>query len=383
MVIFIITGLLILLSIIYIHFKNKFSFWENYGIPSLPTTFPLGNLNEVGKSLHWIYRIQEIYESFKNKSKVAGFYFMVSPRLIVTNLDFLKYVLIKDFNFFRNRGVYFKEEIDPLAGHLFNIENEKWKILRTKLAPTFTSLKLRGMFTFIDTKHRELVDYIDKYVEQKSAIDIKDVCVRYTADVIALSAFGLECNCLTQTNSEFMEEANRVFDFTSARRKLQFFIQNTFKTLAAKLNSRTIMIETEKYFMGIIENTVKYRENNPANYDDFFNSLWNIHKHGIVKVQNGEEKVGRITYNEMAAQAFVFFFAGFETSSTSLHFTLYELAKNQDIQQKAREEAKSIIEKYGGKLTYEGCNEAIYIGQIINGMCYLILVEYSFLKYCF
>jgi len=74
-----------------------------------------------------------------------------------------------------------------------------------------------------------------------------------------------------------------------------------------------------------------------------------------------------LTIEEIAAQAFVFFAAGFETSSTTMGFALYELAQNPDIQTRVREEVLEIWEKYKGDLSYESVQELVYLNQVISG----------------
>lgn len=54
---------------------------------------------------------------------------------------------------------------------------------------------------------------------------------------------------------------------------------------------------------------------------------------------------------------------------------LYELAKNMDIQQRARNEILKVLEKYDGILSYESMMEMGYIDQIINGKS----LQYAFL----
>ncbi len=91
--------------------------------------------------------------------------------------------------------------------------------------------------------------------------------------------------------------------------------------------------------------------------------LIQLKNHGIID----GDKVGQVTLNEIAAQAFVFFLAGFETSSTTMTYCLYELSMNQEIQSKAREEINDILAKHGGHFTYEAMKDMLYINQIING----------------
>lgn len=66
-------------------------------------------------------------------------------------------------------------------------------------------------------------------------------------------------------------------------------------------------------------------------------------------------------------KVFVFFLAGFETSSTVMTFALHELALNEKIQTKARDEIKNVLDKHEGHFTYEAMLEMNYITQILNG----------------
>jgi cytochrome P450 family 6 len=78
-----------------------------------------------------------------------------------------------------------------------------------------------------------------------------------------------------------------------------------------------------------------------------------------------------LSMNSLAAQAFVFFGAGFETSSTTMTFCMYELSLHQDIQERVREEIDVVLKKYDGKITYEAIQEMEYLDKVVAGKTYL------------
>lgn len=76
---------------------------------------------------------------------------------------------------------------------------------------------------------------------------------------------------------------------------------------------------------------------------------------------------GAVTFEQIAAQCFIFLVGGFDTSSSTMSWALYELSANKEIQEKARREVVQVLERHGGKLDYESVQEMKYLGLIIDG----------------
>lgn len=75
------------------------------------------------------------------------------------------------------------------------------------------------------------------------------------------------------------------------------------------------------------------------------------------------ERKKNLSLNEIAAQAWLFYTAGFETSSSTMSFCLYELANNLDIQQKVQEEIDEVTARYNGEITYDSIMEMCVDGK--------------------
>jgi len=69
----------------------------------------------------------------------------------------------------------------------------------------------------------------------------------------------------------------------------------------------------------------------------------------------------------LAANSFVFFVAGFETTASTISYCLYELAKNPEIQEKLRDNIRQKFNANEGKLTYDTLKDMKYLDMVING----------------
>lgn len=178
----------------YIYLKHVFTYWEQRGIPQLKPIIPYGNIKEIGRSTQISLLIRDFYDQTKDKFPYFGVYFFQRPVLIVNDPNVIKNVLIKDFKHFQDRGVYYNERDDKLSAHLFSLNFDKWKILRNKISPTFSSGKMKFMFpTMLDVGH-SLQDYMSQLIDTESVLEMKDILARYTTDVIGKCAFGIDCN---------------------------------------------------------------------------------------------------------------------------------------------------------------------------------------------
>lgn len=69
----------------------------------------------------------------------------------------------------------------------------------------------------------------------------------------------------------------------------------------------------------------------------------------------------------LAAQLFMFFTAGFETTSSGITYCFLEMARNQDIQKELRNEITRIIGSNDNKITFDAVQQMTYLTKFING----------------
>ena len=75
----------------------------------------------------------------------------------------------------------------------------------------------------------------------------------------------------------------------------------------------------------------------------------------------------QLTDIDIAAQALIFFFAGFDTVSTMMCCMGYELATDPHIQKRLQKEIDETMQECNGKLTYEALLKMKYMDMVTSG----------------
>jgi len=74
-----------------------------------------------------------------------------------------------------------------------------------------------------------------------------------------------------------------------------------------------------------------------------------------------------LSIDDIAAQALVFFTAGFEVVAILLSFTTLLLSVHQDIQQQVKDEIDEVLAEHGGQVTYEAVQRMRHLDNVVSG----------------
>ncbi|XP_011301578.1 probable cytochrome P450 6a14 [Fopius arisanus] len=351
-------AMLALVGIFYYWSISTFSFWKDRGVPG-PKPLPLlGNFKDVlaGKISigPWLLSFYTDYP----KEPMVGIFIRRRPILVLRDLDLIRDILIRDFSKFADRGLKTFEKAEPLSQHLLNLEHSKWRPLRNKLSPAFTSGKLKDMFYLLLSCGNHLQEYVDKLISKGDSIEVRDLTARFTTDVIGSCAFGLEMHAMDDENSEFRRMGKYVFNF-DWKKVLKFRIREGAPWLYSLLWPIMRDNYLTDFFMNTMKATIEHRRKNKIVRHDFIDQ--------IIEIQDHPEKIPEVKLTDtlLTSQLFVFFLAGFETSSTTISNALYELAQHQDCQDRLREEIRVVMEREG-KLTYDVVKNMKYLHMVFQ-----------------
>jgi cytochrome P450 family 6 len=262
----------IILAVIYIYIKSSYSYWTKLGIPTYNPVVPFGNFSEAFvKNTGFQALLTEFYKAFEGH-KLGGLYGLTSRFLLVRDPDLIRDILVKDFDRFHDRGVNVVENADPLQQHLFALSGTKWRNLRVKLTPTFTSGKMKMMFGTLVDCGQQLKTVLREPARKGESFEVKDVLARFATDVIASCAFGIQCNCLQNPDAEFRQWGRRIFSPTFKTRI--FRLANLLMPSLIKLFGITfIPKDVSNYFMEMVRETIEFREKNGLHRNDFMQLL--------------------------------------------------------------------------------------------------------------
>lgn len=369
----VLTFLLIFVSLVvtaFVYVKNAFSYWKRKNIPYVEPCFPYGNFKNVFlQKLSFSGELKRLYDI--TSGPFYGIYSSFQPILLIRDPNLIRSILVKDFSNFDEHGWYVDDKVDPMYNNILMQNGEIWKRMRSTLSPAFTSGKIKAMFPTIMECAKSLEDYMRKFAENHETVEVCEVFALLATNIIASIGFGIELDCIKNTDCEFRRYGKRFFEPTlkNAIRKALMF---SAPKLAKLFRIRFIDKDVAEFMTSVVKQNMEYREKHNIVRKDFFQLLLQAKNTGTIQEghdwttnSSGSEKT--MSLDEITAQAHLFFVGGYESSSVTMAFCLYELAKLQEMQEKAYEEIISVLDKFDGELNYESLMEMKYVDHCMEG----------------
>lgn len=363
--------ILILLTLflgVYFYITKHYGYYKAKGLAEAPGSFPFGSEHMwqlMTRKIPATGSFQKIIEKFPD-DKLFGVYNFGQRSIVVKDLELAKMILIKDADHFMDRPAIDMEgavkEADKIfANFLTNLKGEEWKKMRALVSPVFTSGKLKQMAPHIEKCADNMEELFGAAVDSKDILDAKDVFGKFTLDAIATSGFGIESNSYKDPDSVFRKTALRMVraDGTGSFMDIpKFIFLFVFPKLARSLGVNAFPTGTVEFFVKILRQTVAHRRESGRRRNDFIDLLLDETNKDSKESKSDLELV-------MISNAIIFFFAGFDTSSTTMSQVIFCFLKKPSVQERARQEIENVIGD-SKNVTADHLKDLKYLENVIN-----------------
>ncbi|XP_047998832.1 cytochrome P450 6a2-like [Leguminivora glycinivorella] len=362
-------GLLaVVIILLYLFGTRTFSYWAKRGVKhDVPVPFFGNAKRQFLQEISFADIYAETYRKYPNE-RFVGYYLTTTPLLVLRDPELAKHVLVSDFNYFSSRNVFpLDKHPEPLLKNLIMCEGDLWKFLRQRMTPAFTTGKVKAMFPLIVARAEKLQRVAGDAAASGAEVDVRDLMARYTTDFIGACGFGIDTDTLSDKNNMFRKLGQRIF-----RQELRDMIVAIIKYNVPKLMTRFHFLapEIEKTMTKLVKTIMKERDYKNSGRNDFIDSLLDLKEQGKMigeslmrKKADGTPCMVEMEMDDelLVAQVFMFFAAGFETSSAVTSYALHELAHHPDHQRRCQEEIDSVLARHDNKVSYEALKEMKFL----------------------
>ncbi|KAJ8976489.1 hypothetical protein NQ317_008464 [Molorchus minor] len=212
------------------------------------------------------------------------------------------------------------------------------------------------MFSIIKSIGEDMNRYIRKNL---GPLEAKEICSKYSTEVIASCAFGIKSNCFESEDADFRKIGRAMFDFNwrnGVNQAVHWFSHSWAKAFKVGFFEPWVM----DYLNTTFWDTIKKREESNVKRNDLVDILINTMNNKELLSENSSER------DKVIGHAIQIFLAGFETTSSTIAFTLYELCIHPDMQDKLRNEIITNIKENNGIITYEGIQNMNYLDMCVK-----------------
>ncbi|CAH1395599.1 unnamed protein product [Nezara viridula] len=336
-------------------------YWKVRGVKHLAPWPIVGNLGALLRlDKHVSYYYDKIYHAFPNE-RMIGMYEFMTPTLVLRDPELIEQVLVREFSTFPDHGPLLIEDDSLISESVFALTGSgaKWRAVRNKLLTTFTTGKMRAIFP-------ELVASCQALVDKRPKTLIKEDFTAFAVESFMNSMFGTAI--LPAGKEELVLNCKTVFE-GSRYRMFQQYGLTYFTKLSQFFNMTFMANELHNYFSSLMHTLLNQRSELDCGRNDYAQVLVDmkrLKKMVIFSRENSRENQEfDITDDLVIAQAFMFFFAGLDTTTLVMLHLAFDLSQAKDCQETARQEVRNVLKKYGG-YSWDSVRDMKYLDACIQ-----------------
>ncbi|XP_017116676.1 probable cytochrome P450 6t1 isoform X1 [Drosophila elegans] len=359
----VVSGLLLGLVIVWLWQRHHFSHWQRLGVPFIPATPFVGNVWKLLRGgCCFGDQFRELYESAEAEGRAyVGIHVLHNHALLIRDPALIKRIMVEDFAQFSSRF----ETTDPVCDtmgsqNLFFAKYETWRETHRIFAPFFAVGKVRQMYGLLESIGQKLEEHMEEKLMGGDSVEleVKQLCALFTTDIIASLAFGIEAHSLQNPEAEFRRMCVEVND-PRPKRLLHLFTMFFFPRLSRRVRTHLYSDEYERFMRQSMDYVLARREESGERRNDLIDIFLQLKR-----TESTESIVHRPDF--FVAQASFLLLAGFDTSSSTITFALYELAKKPAIQNRLREEIREALKSNDQKFSCDTVTGLVYLRQVVD-----------------
>ena len=380
--------ILAVLAYFYYEVTKQFDFFKNLGVPYSKPTFPFGS-KAVGlammRKISFADMDAHMVENEFPNEKIFGYFLFGQPIFLVNDMELIKRVMVKDYEYFMDRRA-FDSPNKIMNAFLTNLRGTEWKRMRSLMSGVFTSGKLKLMTKHIVKVGDNLEEFISEQADQVEEFDMKVVGGKMTMDSILTAGFGLEANSFKDPDNICRIMALTLVSapgYTSKWDLPKIFLIFAFPKLCKFLNIIFMDKKAISFFDNVIKKTYHSRLETGERRNDIIDLI--VDEAKSFSSKNKKEEIFESEFEAdaaidttdikeldtldletlLVANAMLFFFAGFETTSLGLSIICNRLANYQDIQDRVISEMEEVL-GVDDEVTFEKVQELKYMDMVIS-----------------
>ncbi|KAH8271921.1 hypothetical protein KR044_010984, partial [Drosophila immigrans] len=369
----------LLLLPVYLYLTWHHRYWQRRGLITAKPLTLLGTYpGLLTRQSNLVEDVQRIYNKYKNKHRAVGVFVTRQPQILVLDPALAHEVLVLNFRSYRDSltSSYMQHaKWDKYASrNPFWASGNDWRRLRSEAQAGLSANRLKMGYAIWEQSGKKLTSFMAQQTrKQHNVLETRDLCFRYTADVMCDFIWGIEADTLTANAGQ----PNKVQQMASRWTSYAFYMISIFMaSIVAPFFRRLLRLrfyprETDEFFSNLTKESIRLRlkSGEELQRDDYLSHL--------LKLQ-GEKDV---SHDDIVGHALTVMLDGYDTTATALLHALYYLAEHSDAQQKLRNEIMHNLEA-NKSCSFDQLCELPYLEQVVYESLRLSSLIPQYTKVC-